>query len=77
MKYCKRCLYPENHALNLIFDDEEVCSGCRVHEEKYKIDWQKKEQELAQLLAHYKVRAGSHYDCVIPVSGVGDDFFCR
>lgn len=75
MKYCKRCLYPENHALNLILDDEEVCSGCRVHEEKYKIDWQKKEQELAQLLTHYKVRAGSHYDCVIPVSGVGDDFF--
>ncbi|MGF1843507.1 N-acetyl sugar amidotransferase [Vibrio clamense] len=75
MKYCKRCLYPENHALNLILDNDGVCSGCRVHEEKYQIDWQKKEQELEQLLAHYKVRTGSHYDCVIPVTGVGDDFF--
>ncbi len=75
MKYCKRCLYPENHALNLILDNEGVCSGCRVHEEKYQIDWQNKEQELEQILAHYKARADTHYDCVIPVTGVGDDFF--
>lgn len=75
MKYCKRCLYPENHALNLILDSEGVCSGCRVHEEKYQIDWQNKEQELEQILAHYKVRTDTHYDCVIPVTGVGDDFF--
>lgn len=75
MKYCKRCLYPENHALNLVFDDEGVCSGCRVHEEKYQIDWQKKAHELEKLLSHYKGRAGTHYDCVIPVTGAGDDFF--
>jgi len=75
MKFCKRCLYPENHALNIIFDNVGVCSGCRVHEEKYEIDWNKKENELAELLSQYKGREGTSYDCVIPVVGTGDDFF--
>ena len=38
IQYCKRCLYPNNHPLNLIFDDKGVCSGCLVHDEKYKIN---------------------------------------
>ena len=75
MKFCKRCMYPENHALNLIIDTDGVCSGCRVHEEKYEIDWNKKQKELAQILDQYKNRVGSSYDCVIPVVGSGDDFF--
>lgn len=68
-------MYPENHALNIIFDSEGVCSGCRTHEEKYQIDWNEKEQELDALLSQYKGRQGSSYDCVIPVTGTGDDFF--
>lgn len=75
MKFCNRCLYPENHALNIIFDSEGVCSGCRVHEEKYEIDWSAKEIELDTLLSQYKGREGSSYDCVIPVIGTGDDYF--
>ena len=75
MKLCNRCMYPENHALNLILDAEGVCSGCRVHEEKYTTDWDAKEQELTAILGQYKDRTGSSYDCVIPVVGSGDDFF--
>lgn len=75
MKYCKRCLYPENHALNIVFDKRGVCSGCLVHEEKYEIDWKAKELELAGLLSKYAARPGTSYDCIIPVSGTGDDFF--
>ncbi len=75
MKYCKRCLYPENHPLNLTFDSRGVCSGCVVHEEKYQIDWTEKRLELARLLGQYTKREGSRYDCIIPVSGTGDDFF--
>lgn len=74
MNYCKRCLYPENHPLGIIFDDDGICSGCRVHEEKYVIDWEKKDNELEVLLNHYK-NSNSFYDCIIPVSGTGDDFF--
>lgn len=75
MKYCKRCLYPENHPLNIIFDERGVCSGCLVHEEKYEFDWDKKAEELESLLSQYRGRPGTSYDCIIPVSGTGDDFF--
>jgi N-acetyl sugar amidotransferase len=75
MKFCNRCLYPQNHTLNLIIDKDGVCSGCRVHEEKYQIDWAVREKELDALLSQYKDRPGTSYDCVIPVVGAGDDFF--
>ena len=75
MNFCNRCLYPENHALNIVFDNEGVCSGCRVHEEKYQTNWSQKEKELGALLAQYRRRLGTLYDCVIPVTGTGDDFF--
>ena len=34
MNYCKRCLYPQNHPLNITFDARGICSGCKIHEEK-------------------------------------------
>lgn len=75
MKYCKRCLNPENHPLGITFDDRGVCSGCLVHEEKYEIDWNQKEKDFEDILSQYRGREGTFYDCIIPVSGVGDDFF--
>ena len=75
MNYCKRCLYPENHPLGIIFDDNGLCSGCRVHEEKYQIDWKNKSDDLEKLLGQYRSKANKYYDCIIPVSGTGDDFF--
>jgi len=75
MKYCKRCVYPENHPLGILFDDQGVCSGCQVHEEKDDIDWLEKEKEFAQILKPYKGRLGSYYDCIIPVTGNGDSYF--
>ena len=75
MKYCKRCIYPENHPLGLTFDERGVCSGCLVHEEKYEIDWKKKHREFDKLLSQYRNKSNFHYDCIIPVVGSGDDFF--
>ncbi|MBY0414347.1 MAG: N-acetyl sugar amidotransferase [Bdellovibrionales bacterium] len=75
MKYCVRCVYPENHPLGLTFSDEGVCSGCLVHEEKYEIDWATKEKEFAKLVGYYKNSPTSDYDCIIPVTGIGDDFY--
>ena len=74
MQYCNRCVYPSNHPLGITFDDDGVCSGCRVHEEKYKIDWSKKRKELKKLLTPYK-NNNNNYDCIIPVVGSGDDYF--
>lgn len=75
MKYCTRCLYPANHPLGITFDEYGVCSGCRVHEEKDKLDWAKREIELAKLLHHFKNKDGKNYDCIIPVSGGRDSYF--
>jgi len=75
MFYCKRCVYPSNHPLNIIFDEKGICSGCRVHEEKYEIDWEKKYNDLIELTSPFYKKSNAFYDCVIPVSGSGDDFF--
>ena len=32
MKYCARCLYPENAKPTIIFDEDGICSGCRYIE---------------------------------------------
>lgn len=75
MKYCSRCLYPENHPLGIIFDSDGVCSGCRVHEEKDSFDWVERERRLAKILKAYQSKTNSNYDCVIPVSGARDSYF--
>lgn len=75
MKYCKRCLYPENHPLHLTFDADGVCSGCRVHEEKDALDWIAREKRLRLILERYRNRSGRGYDCVVPVSGARDSYF--
>lgn len=75
MKYCKRCLYPENHPLNITFDDEGICSGCRIHEEKDKLDWHQRGEKLKTILHQYKNTSGNNYDCIIPVSGARDSYF--
>ena len=75
MIYCKRCLYPANHPLGLVFDEEGVCSGCRVHEEKDSLDWAERGRRLQAILAGYRGRAGHRFDCIVPVSGAGDSWF--
>ena len=73
-KQCKKCLYTDDHPLNLFIDNEGICSGCRVHEEKYKIDWEEKEKQLFNLIKEYK-KFNNNYDCIVPVSGSADSFF--
>src|SRR3989338_3052410 len=76
MQYCTRCLYPENHPIGITFDDQGVCSGCRVHEEKDgEINWEERLVELKTLVDQYRSKNKKGYDCVIPVSGNGDSYF--
>jgi N-acetyl sugar amidotransferase len=76
MQYCARCLYSEIHPLGITFDSEGICSGCRIHEEKYeKVDWAAKAIEFERIVSPYRNQKNASYDCVIPVSGTGDDFY--
>lgn len=72
---CKRCLYNTNHPLGLVLDEDGICSGCRVHEEKDKLDWDERWDRLEKLIKPYRSRDSRNYDCVVPVSGAGDSFF--
>ena len=73
-RFCRRCLYPAHHPLGITFDAEGICSGCRVHEEKDRLDWPERQTRLARLLASYRGRTRGRHDCVVPISGGRDSF---
>lgn len=81
MKYCARCLYPENARPTIILDDEDgVCSGCRYHEsrQKLEVDWDERWAMLEKILDEAKRMArerGNSHDCIIPVSGGKDSHY--
>lgn len=76
MIYCNRCLYPANHPYGMVFDDQGVCMGCRIHEEKDALDWSSRFQMLEHI-AHTNARRMGRkgFDCIVPVTGGGDSYF--
>ena len=72
---CRRCLYTSSHALGITFDDEGICSGCRVHEEKDRLDWDQRWRRLEQLVEPYRLASGRGYDCIVPVTGANDSYY--
>ena len=75
MRYCKRCLYPQNHPLGIIINDDGICSGCIIHEEKKTLDWDKRFEKLKNITSEFKNKDGKSYDCIVPVSGAKDSYF--
>jgi N-acetyl sugar amidotransferase len=72
---CRRCLYTTAHPLGLTLDEEGICSGCRVHEEKDRLDWDSRWQKLEALVKPYRSATGKTYDCIVPVSGGNDSHY--
>lgn len=81
MKYCSRCLYPENAKPTIIIDDEDgICSGCKYHESRIKLEvnWTERRSMFEDILNEAKNMAkerGNAYDCIIPISGGKDSHF--
>ena len=75
IKTCSRCLYTSQHPLGLVIDNEGVCSGCRIHEEKNFLDWSLRWDDLNSLVSQYRVHNGSTYDCIVPITGASDSYF--
>jgi N-acetyl sugar amidotransferase len=73
--FCQRCFYGSDHPLGLTLDDEGICSGCRVHEEKDQLDWQTRWQKLEAVVRPYRSADSSRYDCIVPVTGAQDSHF--
>jgi len=74
-KVCKKCLYSENHALGIVINEDGICSGCLVHDEKYKIDWNERWNKLENIVKEYKTKDKRNYDCIIPVTGANDSYY--
>lgn len=81
MNYCSRCLYPENAKPTIIIDEDDgICSGCKYHESRMKleIDWEEREKIFEKILSEARKMAkerGNYYDCIVPVSGGKDSHF--
>lgn len=73
VRYCSRCVYPSSSAVALEFDEEGVCSGCRVSEQNTSIDWEERRRWLDDLVDEYRTQ--NNYDVLIPVSGGKDSYF--
>jgi len=77
MRYCQRCVYPEV-AVNVIFDDQGVCSACRVADEFAGLTedyWSVRREKFEQIVAWVRSQKRGDYHCVIPVSGGKDSYF--
>jgi N-acetyl sugar amidotransferase len=88
VKFCKKCVYSNQrpnsavefkHTANskkttMNFDEEGVCDACRVAQQKESVDWEKREEELLQVLDKHRKNDGS-YDCIVPGSGGKDSVY--
>jgi N-acetyl sugar amidotransferase len=74
-QFCARCLYSTAHPLGLTLDHEGICSGCRIHEEKDRLDWEARWSRLEGIVEPYRRRDGAQYDCIVPVTGGQDSYY--
>lgn len=86
--FCKRCVMSnqrpsssvefkhgkERKHRTLQFDESGVCDACRVAEQKERIDWKQREEELLRLLDRHR-REDGQYDCIVPGSGGKDSAY--
>lgn len=73
--YCSRCIMP-NTQEGQSFDESGICNVCRSSEDKMRIDWAERRNNLTEILEEAKLRnADNEYDCLIPISGGKDSTF--
>ena len=66
-------LYHSLHPLKITIDSQGICSGCRIHEEKFLLDWEKRFKKLEKIVNKFKNK--NFYDCIVPITGAKDSFF--
>lgn len=88
VKFCAKCGYSNQKPNSekeykhtrktkkptVAFDEQGVCSACRVAEKKKEVDWKEREEMLRELCDRYR-RTDGGYDCVVPGSGGKDSFY--
>jgi N-acetyl sugar amidotransferase len=56
-------------------DEQGICSGCRIHEEKDQLDWNVRWGKLESLIKPYRSITRKSYDCIVPVTGANDSYY--
>ena len=74
MRYCTRCVYPAAAATPLTFDEDGVCSGCRVATRRRGSTGTSAPRCCASSSRSTAPRR-SNYDFLIPVTGGKDSYF--
>jgi len=74
LRYCTRCCMPETNE-GMEFDEMGICKACRAQEEKMRINWAEKRDQLRNILDQAKIESGDNYDCMVPISGGKDSAF--
>jgi N-acetyl sugar amidotransferase len=74
LQYCKRCVMPSTKP-DLTLDQEGICNACRSYENRARIDWNVRYQELLIILDKYRNKGGANWDCIVPVSGGKDSTY--
>jgi len=74
VKFCKKCVQPDTRP-GIYFTADGVCGACLYEEEKEKIDWNARVQELKDIAEWAKKTTKTAYDCAIGVSGGKDSTF--
>ncbi len=88
VRFCRRCVMSNQRPCSSVefkhtrdqrhrtlhIDDEGICDACRYAEQKERIDWKQREEQLLQLLDRYR-RNDGHYDCIVPGSGGKDSVY--
>ena len=60
---------------DLLLDEEGVCNACRSYENRKKIDWDFRHNELLKVVEKFRNRDGGNWDCIVPVSGGKDSTY--
>ena len=71
---CKKCLYNSFHPLGIQFNENGICSGCEIHEEKNTLDWPFRLNKLKKIVKEYKSKK-NNYDCIVPITGAQDSYY--
>jgi len=74
LSYCRHCVMPDTRP-DLHLDEQGLCNACRSYAARAQVDWGRRYQDLLQLLERYRHRDGSHWDCIVPVSGGKDSTY--
>jgi N-acetyl sugar amidotransferase len=70
VKICAKCIQPSTRP-GIFFSQESICGACLWEEEKNKINWNERIEELKGIVEIAKNKKAD-YDCVIGVSGGKD-----